>query len=180
MVTDQYCNIISRGNNKLLSSAGIQIQHWHSPTSGVERGAALHQAQRAAFAGRQTSHREQQAAGHILGSQIIVHMVVHLRDLCLLNHPTAMVKGSRGTRCSRAGARVIAGEQHRARALSPAGITTGHTHQPTPCFSEKCQRFMALPGDLLLLNQQRRFLEHLCFSWRSLISILTRPDIAYL
>lgn len=180
MVTDQYCNIISRGNNKPLSSAGIQIQHWHSPTSGVERGAALHQPQCAAFAGRETSHREQQGAGHILGSRIIVHMVVHLRDLCLVNHPTAMVKGSRSAHCSRTGARDIAGEQHRAGALSPAGITTGLTREFTPCSSEKCQRFMALPGDLLPLDQQRRFLEHLCFSWRSLISILTRPDIAYL
>lgn len=30
------------------------------------------------------------------------------------------------------------------------------------------------------LDQQWHFLEHLCFSWRSLLSRLTRPDVAYL
>lgn len=30
------------------------------------------------------------------------------------------------------------------------------------------------------LDQQWHFLEHLCFSWRSLLSMLTRPNVAYL
>jgi len=72
---------------------------------------------------------------------------------------------------------------------------TAHTHKLTPHAREKYQGFMALPGDFAaaaavlqkphaalsaVLDQQRHFLEHLCFSWRSLISILTRPDVAYL
>lgn len=69
---------------------------------------------------------------------------------------------------------------------------TAHTPELTAHSSGKCWGFMALPKDLLLLqpcsrrpmqrclDQQWHFLEHLCFSWRFLISVLTRPDVAYL
>lgn len=87
-------------------------------------------------------------------------------------------------------------KKHRAGALSRAEFQHDSTHTrvntPFPwevpgiygsprgfaAVSAMLQKPRAAPS--AVLDQRWHFLEHLCFSWRSLISILTRPDVAYL
>lgn len=96
MVTDQYYDIISRGNNKLLSSFILQKYKFSAdihPPLGWSRVPGLQQARGAPFAGGETSHKKQQGTGQILGSQIIMHIVVRLRDLCPLKPPYSRGEG---------------------------------------------------------------------------------------
>lgn len=100
VVTDQYCNIISRGNNKLLSSFTLQKYKFradvHSPPGWSRAGWFVPGTVCTFLVGEETSHKGQQDGGCILGSQVNMHIVVCLIDLCPLKAPYSDGEGLKG------------------------------------------------------------------------------------
>lgn len=197
VVTDQYCNIISRGNHKLLSSFILQKSKLRAavhPAPGWSRFGWFVPGTVCTFLeGEETSHKGQQDTGFILGSQINMHVVVCLIDVCPLKAPCSDGEGwsPQSHWCAAWSMRRRAEQE-----LSPMQNfnVTAHTRVNTsfpwgvPGIYGSPRGFAAVPAMLqephavlsAVLDQHWHFLEHLCFSWSSLLSILTRLDVAYL
>lgn len=154
VVTDQYCNIISRGNHKLLSSFLLQKSKFradaHPPPGWSRFGWFVPGTVCTFLEGEETSHKGQQDTGFILGSQINMHIVVCLIDMCPLKAPCSDGEGcsSQSHWCAAWSTRRRAEQE-----LSPMQNFNVTAHpELTPHSHEESQGFMALPGDLLLFQ----------------------------
>lgn len=128
VVTDQYCNIISRGNNKLLSSFTLQKYKLradvHPPPGWSRAGWFVPGTVCTFLVGEKTSHKGLQDAGCILGSQINVPIVACLTDKWPLKAPCSDGEGLQGVTYSHTGVLVGAREGEQSRSSLPCRIST--------------------------------------------------------
>lgn len=125
-----------------------------------------------------------------------MHIVCHLRALCPLDNATAVAKGSKSTHSSHASTSAVAWDEAwswSSSLIQELQHDSTHTGVNTPFpwevpgiygspegFFAAAAMIQKLHAALsAVLDQQRHFMEHLCFSWRSLTSLYW-PDLMLL